>query len=126
MLQNLMLDDVEHPYMLEVELLQFLDVELLQLLTVELFQQLDDVELLQLQLLNVELLQLLDVELPQLLEVVLCLVSGGLSGIPIRFNLLSETGESPSQPELLILAMINTFILLLSLHLFLFSIQPHL
>ena len=95
MLQNLMLDDVEHPHLLEVELLQFLDVELLQLLTVELFQQLDDVELLQLQL------QLLDVELPQLLEVVLCLVSGGLSGIPIRFNLLSETGEGPSQPELL-------------------------
>ena len=103
MLQNLMLDDVEHPHLLEVELLQLLDVELLQLLTVELFQQLDDVELLQLQLqlLNVELLQLLDVELPQLLEVVLCLVSGGLSGIPIRFNLLSETGEGPSQPELL-------------------------
>ena len=50
MLQNLMLDDVEHPHRLEVELLQFLDVELLQLLTVELFQQLDDVELLQLQL----------------------------------------------------------------------------
>ena len=79
MLQNLMLDDVEHPHLLEVELLQFLDVELLQLLTVELFQQLDDVELLQLQL------QLLDVELPQLLEVVLCLVSGGLSvGCPIK------------------------------------------
>ena len=101
MLQNLMLDDVEHPHLLEVELLQFLDVELLQLLTVELFQQLDDVELLQLQLLNVELLQLLDLELHQQLEVVLCLVSGGLSGIPIWFNLLSETGESPSQPELL-------------------------